>query len=676
MLRHIYALFALGCLLIAGCSGNNSTPDATTPADTLTGEGTRITGQDIHEDLQQWDFFANQDLIDFEYVPQEGEFLWPCTSSTDCLSGYCIQTEAFGEVCTVYCEEECPLNWKCKSKSVGADIIFLCAPPETDLCQPCQEHDECGSPVDLCLAIGAAQETFCAIACVTDDDCPSDYQCGATEGPDGETLQCLPGSDSCICLGDQNGVSDPCIIENDFGKCFGETLCDGANGWTDCSASTPTEEVCDGLDNNCDGEKDGGLMGNPCEQTNEFGTCTATELCAGEEGWTCPALEPSLDLCDGEDNDCDGEIDEDEAELGTDCDSAEDEDLCENGTLTCVEGDLTCLDDAPVTEDCNGFDDDCDGLVDEDFPDDDGDGMANCVDDDSDNDGIADDDDNCPVIPNDDQTNSDEDEFGDACDDDDDNDGTEDGADCAPKDASVFPGQPETCNGKDDDCDDQTDPAGSEGCKFWYIDADGDSFGFDGLNQCVCGAGGTVPFTASLGGDCNDSDPDANPMAEEFCDGVDNDCDDDIDDYGATGCALRYNDKDEDGFGVSYEKKCVCGGKDTYTASEAGDCNDADDSIYPGADEFCNGIDDDCNFKTDEEGTLGCDIFYLDEDSDGYGLTDYFKCLCAAEGAYKTLTKDDCDDTDPTIHPKHPEICADGKDNNCNNKTDEAPCED
>jgi hypothetical protein len=85
---------------------------------------------------------------------------------------------------------------------------------------------------------------------------------------------------------------------------------------------------------------------------------------------------------------------------------------------------------------------------------------------------------------------------------------------------------------------------------------------------------------------------------------------------------------------------------DGYTPS-AGDCDDTDASLNPGATELCDGIDNDCDFATDE-----------DFDADGDGFT-----TCGADGLPGT-TDDDCDDADSLTYPSAPEIC-DGLDNDC-----------
>jgi hypothetical protein len=612
-------------LLSVGCTETRMEDQGDLPRLDATDAGSdaRLQPEDLFPEQRGWDFGRNEELPGDEFTPDEGGFLWPCTEGGECLSGFCIQTKAYGEVCTVYCEEECPLGWKCKSKSVGADLIFLCVPPETDLCQPCDEDKDCGSPVDLCLPVGNLGERYCAIACQEDEECPADYQCQDVALEDGMARQCLPASGSCECLGELNGTTEDCSKTNEFGKCFGEQLCDGADGWTECSAVEPAAEVCDGVDNDCDGETD---EGDPAE--------------------------------------------------GEPCDSPDDEDLCELGTLACdpVEVALVCVGDEPSPEVCNGEDDDCDGIVDEGFPDTDKDGIPDCLDNDGDNDGHPDDEDNCPETANPDQLDSDEDGSGNACDPDDDNDGSPDGEDCAPLNGAIHPDATEVCNGVDDDCDAIIDPKGSQGCTHWYIDADNDQYGFQGLNECVCGEGGTPPYTASVAGDCNDSNPAVYPMAEEICDLLDNDCDGDVDDFGATGCVLRYKDEDGDDFGVYSDKKCVCGSKGFYSAVESGDCNDKNDEIYPGAPEYCNDVDDDCDYNVDEGAPLGCANYFHDEDKDGYGLTENFKCLCEPFGFYTASAKNDCNDTDNTVNPGHVEWCDDGKDNDCNNAVDEFGC--
>ncbi|MBX2801771.1 MAG: FG-GAP repeat protein [Myxococcales bacterium] len=94
----------------------------------------------------------------------------------------------------------------------------------------------------------------------------------------------------------------------------------------------------------------------------------------------------------------------------------------------------------------------------------------------------------------------------------------------------------------------------------------------------------------------------------------------------------------------------------------AGDCDDDDENVNPGADEICNGIDDDCDGEVDEEAIDAVQL-YVDADDDGFGAGE--PSLTCLGGAGFSLRDDDCDDGDPAIRPSAEEICNDGIDNDC-----------
>ena len=94
------------------------------------------------------------------------------------------------------------------------------------------------------------------------------------------------------------------------------------------------------------------------------------------------------------------------------------------------------------------------------------------------------------------------------------------------------------------------------------------------------------------------------------------------------------------------------------------DCNDHNPAIHPGAPEVCNGVDDNCNSVIDEEGALGCTVYYYDNDGDNFGTTDS-KCLCASTGKYTATVNSDCNDNNAAINPNATEICGNGIDDNC-----------
>jgi hypothetical protein len=142
----------------------------------------------------------------------------------------------------------------------------------------------------------------------------------------------------------------------------------------------------------------------------------------------------------------------------------------------------------------------------------------------------------------------------------------------------------------DNDCDGQVD----EGAKStFYQDADGDGYGNPGATTEACSApDGYVTDNT----DCDDADASVNPGATEICDGVDNDCDGQVDEGVQS---TFYQDADGDGYGNPGATTEACSAPDGYVTDNT-DCDDADDDVHPGATEVCNGIDDDCDGNVDE----------------------------------------------------------------------------
>lgn len=203
-----------------------------------------------------------------------------------------------------------------------------------------------------------------------------------------------------------------------------------------------------------------------------------------------------------------------------------------------------------------------------------------------------------------------------------------------------------------------------------YDDADGDGFGDPDTARIGCATDGV-----EAGGDCDDTNPDINPAAPERCNGgVDDDCDGLADGPGSADGVPLFTDADGDGFGDPGAPAEGCPGSAGLVQNDV-DCDDGDASRHPGAVEVCNTLDDDCDGLVDQEDPDATapttQLAYPDADGDGFGAVG--SSLVVGCGVTGSATADDCDDSDPLVHPGGREHLGDTRDSDCDGALDRAP---
>ncbi len=246
-----------------------------------------------------------------------------------------------------------------------------------------------------------------------------------------------------------------------------------------------------------------------------------------------------------------------------------------------------------------------------------------------------------------------------ACPSDLDGDGYEGLADCDDTDASVNPGATETCNDVDDNCDNLVDNDATD-ASTWSLDYDLDGYGGTLIQELACSNPNETWYVDNAE-DCDDRDANTFPGGDEVCDGGDNDCDGETDEDAAD-ASTWYADADVDGFGDAATSAVACDLPEGFVANDD-DCDDAQATAFPGGEETCNDVDDDCNGRVDDYAS-DASTWYLDYDEDGYGATKITVVACDAP-TYFTADATDCDDLDADVSPGAEEVCADDVDNNC-----------